>query len=81
MTVAATIIDIAVTFDRPCDRVDLCCANNRFGKIGPDLTLLCANCGALRGRLQQSTAAQLVAVVSKFGSLDAPIILRAGGRQ
>jgi hypothetical protein len=33
-------------FDRPCDRVDLCCAKNRFGKVGPDTALLCATCGA-----------------------------------
>jgi hypothetical protein len=75
------IAGLAVMFDRPCDRVDLCCSKSRFGKIGPDNTMICANCGAVRGRLPQSAAAQLTAIVSKFGAPDAPIVLRAGGRQ
>ena len=75
------IAGLAVMFDRPCDRIDLCCTKSRFGKVGPDGELLCANCNAPRGRLPQSVQAQLTDIVTRFGPLDAPIILRAGGRK
>jgi hypothetical protein len=75
------IAGLAVMFDRPCDHVDLCCSKSRFGKIGSDNALICANCGAPRGRLPNNTAAQLAAIVTNFGAPDTPIILRAGGRQ
>jgi hypothetical protein len=70
-----------VFFDRPCDYVNLCCAKSRLGKIGPDGELLCANCNASRGHLPQSVKAQLADIITHFGPLDAPIILRAGGRR
>jgi hypothetical protein len=81
MTNLATIVGAAVMFDRPCDRVDLCCVKSRIGKIGPDNTLLCSNCGAPRGRLPQAIVTQLADIVGRYGALDAPIILRAGGRK
>jgi hypothetical protein len=68
-------------FDRPCDRVDLCCAKNRFGKVGPDNALLCVNCGALRGHLSPQVATQLADIMARFGPIPEPIVLRAGGRQ
>jgi hypothetical protein len=81
MTDLTAIIGIAVVFDRPCDRVNLCCAKNRFGKIGPEGILFCSNCGTNRGHLPQSTTTQIIDIIASFGALDTPIILRAGGRQ
>jgi hypothetical protein len=80
-----SIIGLAVVFDRPCDRVNLCCTKNRLGKIAPGIgsqgaNLVCSNCGAHRGYLSQEIATQISDIVSKFGPLDAPIILRAGGK-
>jgi hypothetical protein len=76
-----SLVGLKIKFDRPCDRIDLCCTKSRFGKVGPDGELLCANCNAPRGRLPPSVQAQLADIVARFGPLDAPIILRAGGRK
>jgi hypothetical protein len=75
------IIGLAVMFDRPCDRVDLCCAKNRLGKIGPDNALFCGNCGAARGRLPENVIRQIADIMARFGLISDPIVLRAGGRQ
>jgi hypothetical protein len=77
----STIEGTEVFFDRPCDWIDLCCQKSRFGKIGPGGELLCANCNSPRGHLPQSVQAQLANVITRFGPLDTPIILRAGGQR
>lgn len=77
----ATIVGLAVMFDRPCDRVSLCCAKSRLGKIGPDNVMICDNCGAYRGRLPHSASTKIAAIIARFGALDAPVIIRAGGQQ
>jgi hypothetical protein len=77
----STIEGTEVFFDRPCDWINLCCQKSRFGKIGPGGALLCANCNAPRSSLPPSVQAQLTDIVTRFGPLDAPIILRAGGRK
>jgi hypothetical protein len=76
-----TIESTEVFFDRPCDHVNLCCTKSRFGKIGPGGELLCANCNSPRGHLPQSVQAQLANIIARFGPLDTPIILRAGGQR
>jgi hypothetical protein len=74
-------VGLPVVFDRPCDRVNFCCARSRVGKIGSDNVMICDNCGAYRGRLPHSAITQITAIIRQFGALDTPIIVRAGGRQ
>jgi hypothetical protein len=71
----------AVVFDRPCDRVNLCCAKSRFGKIDADGALFCANCGATRGHLSENVMRQIADIAARFGPTSEPIVLRTGGRQ
>jgi hypothetical protein len=71
----------AVVFDRPCDRINLCCSKNHLGKIETDGALFCANCGAARGRLSENVMRQIADIVARFGAIPEPIVLRAGARQ
>jgi hypothetical protein len=63
---SAALIGIDVIFDRPRDRVGLCCKKNRLGKIGANATLICAHCGTPRGRLPHVAVTTIAAIVTKI---------------
>jgi hypothetical protein len=74
------LIGLKIKLDRATDRERPCCRNTCIIAVAADLThagaLECIDCGQRRGHLSKTTAAWIEHVVTRFGALTTPIVVR-----